>query len=134
MKWRYVVGLSLLAATVMFTSCGKDEKKEEKPATIDQVQGMYMEMGVDNPSSFMMIKAGTKLKFFNPPTPEVLFTLGETKDGVATLKGELTDQIVKAEGNFTVKDKTLEVTIKEKDKDEVTKKGTRSGDAMIMAE
>lgn len=131
MKWRYVVGLSLLAATVMFTSCGKDEKKEEKQVTIDQVQGTYQGEGGN---SFMMLKAGTKLEFFEPPQDKVTFTLGETKNGVATLKGELTDQIVKAEGKFTVKDKMLEITIKEKDKDEVTKKGTRSGDAMIMPE
>ncbi len=129
MKWRYVVGLSLLAATVMFTSCGKDEKKEEKQVTVDEVQGMYMEAG-ENPSSFMMLKAGTKLEFFNPPD-KVTFTLGETKNGVATLNGELTEKIVKAEGKFTVKDKTLELTIKEKDKDEMTKKGTRTGDAMV---
>lgn len=131
MKWRYVVGLSLLAATVMFTSCGKDEKKEEKQVTIDQVQGMYQGEGGN---AFMVLKEGTKLKFMEPPTLEVLFTLGETKNGVATLKGDLTDQIVKAEGKFTVKDKTLELTIKEKDKDEVTKKGTRAGDAVIMPE
>ncbi len=127
MKWRYVVGLSLLAATVMFTSCGKDEKKEEKQVTVDEVQGTYMGEGGD---AFMVLKEGTKLKFMVPPTLEVLFTLGETKDGVATLKGELTEKIVKAEGKFTVKDKTLEVTIKEKDKDEMTKKGTRAGGAV----
>ncbi len=29
MKLRYVLGLSLLAATVAFTSCSKDEKKDD---------------------------------------------------------------------------------------------------------
>ena len=141
MKLRYVLGLSLLAATVAFTSCSKDEKKDdnkkkeqkdnngnkEEQATLDQVAGAYQEEGGQ---SFMIVKDGGKLKFFNPPL-EVFFSLGETKDGVATLKGETTEKIVKAEGKFMVKDKKVELTIQEKGKEAFTKKGTRNGDAQL---
>ena len=144
MKLRYVLGLSLLAATVAFTSCSKDEKKDdnkkkeqndnkdnkdnkEEQATLDQVAGAYQ---TEDGKTFMVLKDGQKLKFFNPPL-EVFFTLGETKDGVASLKGETSDKIVKAEGKFMVKDKKIELTIQEKGKDAETRKGTRNGDAQI---
>lgn len=132
MKLRYVLGLSLLAATVAFTSCKKDEKKDdkkeqnqEKQVTLDEVAGMYMGSG-ENASSFMVFKENEKLKAIlgKEPLDAVFFTLGETKEGVATLKGETSEKITKAEGKFTVKDKVLELTVKAKDQEENTWKGT----------
>ena len=133
MKLRYVLGLSLLAATVAFTSCSKDEKKddnkkkeqkdnkeEQKAPTIDEIVGKGTYMGAGNPPvAILASKENGKLKLFiNPTAPfdNILFTLGETKDGVTTLVGEKGEAFVKLEGKFSVADKKkkIEITYQEK--------------------
>ena len=139
MKLRYVLGLSLLAATVAFTSCSKDEKKddnkkkeqkdnkdnkdnkeEQKAPTIDEIVGEGTYTGAGNPPSAIQVsKENGKLKLFiNPTAPfdNVLFTLGETKDGVTTLVGEKGEAFVKLEGKYSVADKKkkIEITYQEK--------------------
>ena len=137
MKLRYVLGLSLLAATVAFTSCSKDEKKddnkkkeqkdnkdnkeEQKAPTLKDIAGTepYMITGAGQMSvSVEGEGANDKLKIMagEPPLNELQFTLGETKDGVTTLKGVLGDAFVKLEGKYSVADKKkkIEITYQEK--------------------
>ena len=137
MKLRYVLGLSLLAATVAFTSCSKDEKKddnkkkeqkdnkdnkeEQKAPTLKDIAGTepYMITGAGQMSvSVEGEGANAKLKIMagEPPLNELQFTLGETKDGVTTLKGVLGDAFVKLEGKYSVADKKkkIEITYQEK--------------------
>ncbi len=137
MKLRYVLGLSLLAATVAFTSCKKDEKKDNnteqnqnKAVTLDDIAGLYMAEGGN---MLNVAKEGDKLKFMaGASLDNLMFTLGETKDGVTTLKGETSTTIEKAEGKFTAKDKKLVITVKEKDKDEQTTTWTKQEGSVQM--
>lgn len=140
MKLRYVLGLSLLAATVAFTSCSKDEKKddnkkkeqkdnkdnkdnkeEQKAPTLKDIAGTgqyKLATGGDVPVSVEGEGANAKLKILAgaPPLNDLQFTLGETKDGVTTLKGVLGDAFVKLEGKYSVaeKKKKIEITYQEK--------------------
>jgi|GEM_PF-4600599 len=137
MKLRYVLGLSLLAATVAFTSCSKDEKKddnkkkeqkdnngnkeEQKAPTLKDIAGTepYMVTGAGQMSVAVEGEgANAKLKIMAgaPPLHDLQFTLGETKDGVTTLKGVLGDAFVKLEGKYSVADKKkkIEITYQEK--------------------
>ncbi len=137
MKLRYVLGLSLLAATVAFTSCSKDEKKddnkkkeqkdnngnkeEQKAPTLKDIAGTgqyKLATGGDVPVSVEGEGANAKLKILAgaPPLNDLQFTLGETKDGVTTLKGVLGDAFAKLEGKYSVADKKkkIEITYQEK--------------------
>ncbi len=77
-------------------------------------------MGAGNPPvAILASKENGKLKLFiNPTAPfdNILFTLGETKDGVTTLVGEKGEAFVKLEGKFSVaeKKKKIEITYQEK--------------------